>query len=123
MPNRYEMPRGDALGVIYIYRERDHFGSARGIYIQGNGKRIGGVNSGTYFVFEAVPGQAVIKAENTMDPKDSVVRTISVVAGAKYYIRASLKSGLWDAQPSIEIVNPAEGEQAVLGLSYETLPL
>lgn len=117
----YSSPVSEDHGEIYVYREKELFGAARGIFVLHNGQRVGGVNSGTYFVIEAPAGRAEIAAENTQNPKDSVVRTINVAPKTKYYLRASLKAGFWDAQPFIEIMNAAEGEQAVLGLSYERL--
>ena len=38
------------LGLVYIYREDEWIGSGRGMYITANGKRVGGLNTGTYVV-------------------------------------------------------------------------
>ena len=50
--------------IIFIYRDREYFGCARGIFVTANGKRIGGLNNGTYFVYESDPGEVVILVEN-----------------------------------------------------------
>lgn len=117
----YKTVRTPGKGLIYIYRERDFAGSARGIYVLANEKRIGGLNNGTYFVYEADPGDVVIAAENASDPEATIKRRITVAANGKYYLRGSFKMGFWDVQPHIEIVNDLEGEQAVKSLHYQTL--
>ena len=118
-PQQY-VPSGDPnKGFIYVYREREGFGCLRGIYVTANGKRVGGVNSGTYFVYEADPGDTVISVENWLAQNPS--RKIKVEAGKKYYLRGSLKFGIVDTEPHIEIVNDAEGEAAIQSLTYATM--
>lgn len=117
----YEIHPEDNNGHIFIYRESEHALGARGIYITANGQRVGGVNNGTYFVYDTMPGEAEITAENLLDRNSSVKRKIMVERGNKYYIRASFKTGFWDAKPYIEIVYDKEGEQAIKSLSYEVL--
>ena len=106
-------------GLIYIYREKEDFGCLRGIYVTADGKRIGGLNSGSYFVYEADPGDVAISVENWLS--DNPTRKIHVEAGKKYYLKGSLKLGILDASPHIEIVNDAEGEASIGSLTYATL--
>ena len=117
----YQPNMNSGKGFVYIYRERNFRGSARGIFILANGKRIGGLNNGTYFVYEAEPGDVVIAAENTLDINDSIKRKLSIKPHEFYFIRGSFKEGAWDAMPYIEIVTNVEGEQAVQQLSYQAL--
>lgn len=118
-PQHY-IPSGDPnKGLIYVYREGEYFGCLRGIYVTANGKRIGGLNSGTYFVYEADPGEVVISVENWMGKDPS--RKINVEAGKKYYLKGCLKMGFWDTDPYIERVHDAEGEGAIQSLTYATL--
>lgn len=114
-------PTDATKGAIYVYRESEFVLSGRGIYILGNGVRIGGVNNGTYFVHEAAPGEFTVSAENLLDSGATVNRAITVVPGGRYYLRASFKSGFVDVRPYIEIVPESEGEQAVKQLSHETM--
>lgn len=107
-------------GHIYIYREAEHGGSFRGIYILADGKRIGGVNTGTYFVYPSKPGPVEIAAENTLDSDDMIKRVITVEQGKSYYLRANMRMGFWDGKPYVEIVNELEGSQAVAHLKYKT---
>jgi len=56
--NNHYIPTSDPdKGLLYIYRESEYMGCLRGLYINANGKRIGGLNSGTYFVYESGPGE------------------------------------------------------------------
>lgn len=115
------IPSGDeGKALIYVYWEFGYIGGARGIYVCINGERVGGLNRGTYFVYEADPGEIVISAENWLG-EDST-NLITVEAGEVHYIRGRLV--IWgdvDAIPKIEVVNNDEGEAAVLKLKYETL--
>ena len=117
----YNEPFDSSKGYVFIYRERDFIGSARGIYISVNSQRIGGLNNGTYFVYASEPGEVMVCAENLLNEEESCKRQISVESGRRYYIRGSLKSGFWDAVPHIEIVNELEGQQAVKPLTYATM--
>lgn len=118
-PQRY-IPSGDPnKGYIYVYREGGWFGCLRGIFVTANGKRIGGLNSGTYFVYEADPGEIVISVENWLGEDPS--RKINVEAGKRYYLKGSIEFGLVDASPYIERVHETEGESAIKSLTYATL--
>ena len=114
------IPSGDPnKGYIYVYRESNLLGCVRGIYVTANGKRIGGLNNGTYFVYEADPGDVFISVENWLG--DNPSRKILVEAGKKYYLKGSLTFGSMDATPYIERVNNEDGEKAIELLTYATL--
>ncbi len=63
-PGHYVPTNNPNKGLIYIYRESEFAGGLRGIYINVNGKRVGALNSGTYFVHEADPGEVVVSIED-----------------------------------------------------------
>jgi len=114
------IPSGDSdKGYIYVYRESSIFGCIRGIYVIANGKRIGGLNNGTYFVYEADPGEIFISVENWLG--DNPSRKIYVETGKKYFLKGSLKFGSMDTTPYIERVNNEAGEKAIETLTYVTL--
>ncbi len=110
---------GPNKGCIYVYRENSLLGCVRGIYVTANGKRIGGLNNGTYFACEATPGDVYISVENWLG--DNPSRKIHVEAGKKYYLKGSLRFGSLDATPCIERVNNEDGEKAIESLTYATL--
>ena len=113
-------PSGDPnLGLIYFYRESEFTGSLRTVYIDVDGKRAGALNSGTYFVYETVPGEHVASVENWLGEDSS--RTIQIEAGKIYYIKGGIKMGFWDAVPFINFVAKEEGEGAIKDLNYATM--
>lgn len=105
---------------VYFMRDQAFVASLRGIFVTDNGKRIGGLNSGTYFLYQATPGTHVFSVEDWLAGQDPS-RKMTVAAGRKYYLKGSLQMGFWDAQPRIEIVAPEEGEAAISELTYATL--
>ena len=107
------------MGYVYIYRDAEFLASARGIYIAANGKRVGALNSGTYFIYEAKPGNLVLAAENSLEKP--VTRTMTISPGKKYFIQGSFKSGFWDVIPNLTIMNNNEGEAAIQSLKYSVL--
>ena len=106
-------------GLVYIYREKWLFGTVRGVYVQANGKRIGAVNSGTYFVYLADPGKNVFSVENQMGEERS--RSLNVEAGKTYYLRINLTTSLLDVEPYIAVIHDAEGAGAIESLTYAIL--
>ncbi len=106
-------------GLVYFYRDSKFVGWARGIYVTADGERVGALNSGTYFVYEAAPGKHAFSVENWMH--DNPTRTIDVAAGKKYYMEGTLEMGFWDAMPRLKIVHEQEGEAAIQSLKYSTL--
>lgn len=115
----YSAVKNPDKGLIFVYRESATFGLLRGMYIQANGKRIGALNSGTFFVHEADRGPVRISVEDWIQGDRS--RTIEVEPGKEYYIRGYLSMGFPDAEPRIEIVHDLEGKEAIKGLKYSTL--
>ena len=117
--SHYVPTNNSDIGLIYIYRESEFTGSLRGVYIDANGKRIGALNSGTYFVYETTPGETVVSVENWLG-KD-ISRTLQVEAGKSYYVKGGVKMGLWDAVPYINLIVAEEGAGAVQNLVYATM--
>lgn len=114
------VPSGDPnKSCIYMYREGNYVGCLRGIFVTANGKRIGGLNSGSYFVYETEPGEIRISVENWLGKNPAV--NVNVEAGKKYYLRGSLRMDILDCAPYIERVYEEEGEEAVRSLTYATL--
>ena len=105
--------------LVYIYRESGFAGSARGMYVTMDGTRIGGLNTGTYFVYEASPGPHMFAVEDRLGKNPG--RALTIEPGRRYYLRADLKMGFWDAQPQLMIRHDAEGQAAIAELQYATL--
>ncbi|MGA1840411.1 MAG: DUF2846 domain-containing protein [bacterium] len=103
-------------GIVYFYKEKKGLGS---IYIKANGKRIGALNNGTYFVYLAEPGQNIFSVEDNL--RESPSQTINIEPNRDYYFRGSIKRGFWDAVPYLERVGEILGRGTILGLTYATL--
>jgi hypothetical protein len=105
-------------GLILIYRKTSMFAESIGISIKANGKRLGALDSGTYFVYEADPGPVTVAAEGWFLGDRTC--TIDVEPGKQYYIQGTLALGFPLAVPSLAIVNDIEGKEAIKGLKYST---
>jgi hypothetical protein len=77
----YHETPDSSKGLVYIYREKEFLASGRGIYISINGQRVGGLNNGTYFVYESEPGDVIVSAENLLNKEESGKRQIAVESG------------------------------------------
>lgn len=104
---------------IFFYRDKAFVGTLRGLYVTIDGERVGGLNSGTYFVSEVSPGTHTFSVEDWLG--DDPSRNLTVKAGEKRYLRGSIQMGAWDAQPKLEIMNADEGRAAIEALTYATL--
>lgn len=104
---------------IFFYRDKAFVGSLRGLYVTIDGERVGGLNSGTYFVSEVSPGTHTFSVEDWLG--DDPSRKLTVKAGEKRYLKGSIQMGAWDAQPKLEIMNAEEGSAAIESLTYATL--
>ncbi len=118
--NSHYVPKDpNKKGMLFFYWESGLFGYLRGIYIDANGKRIGGLNRGTYFCYEANPGEITIAAENWL--QDDQTHIVIVEAGQKVYFRAGLDFTIVDAVPYIMRVDSVVGKAAIKKLQYATL--
>ena len=117
--NHYVRPDNLDKALIYVYREGELTGSLRGIYSDINGKRVGALNSGTYFVHEVNPGETIVSLEDRLSKAPK--RTFNAEAGKTYYVKGGVKMGLWDAQPYINLVMAEEGQGAIQQLTYATM--
>lgn len=117
----YQPSENSEKGNIYFYMELSTSEAAGGIYLIVDGNRVGGVNRGTYFVYEATPGRHWIAAENYIDGVERTKRTINVAAGKDYFIRTTINAGHPDPWGDIQHVGADEGNKAIKSLKYATI--
>ena len=117
--NHYSSDLNPNKGEVYTYREKEFQACMRGLYIKANGKRVGALNNGTYFVYLADPGKNTFSIENNLG--DEPTRIFDIEAGKKYYLCGKIKMGFWDADPYLTIVNENEGKNAIMSLVYATV--
>ena len=113
----YPKPREDK-GLIYFYRPSSYFGAMLGFRIYDNGKRIGSLQSGSYFFYWAEPGEHLFSTET----ESRTTRLINVEGGKVYYVMCKVEMGIFVAAPSFTIVSAGEGESGVRQCRYGILP-
>ena len=106
-------PTADAATLVFFWQP-GLWAVARGIYIQVDGERVGGLNRGTYFVHQVRPGRIALSAEDWL--RDEQTLDIDAEAGRIYYVRASIDWGVLDVVPRLELIDEARGKAKVAEL-------
>ena len=101
------------LATVYLYRTHDSSGGAVGVDIKDNGIDIGTLQDGTYFIYHANPGQHVFVA--TTDTTST--QNLNLMAGATYYVKASVVSSQHLFHPSLSVVFDLQGQAAIQNLN------
>jgi len=98
--------------LVIFYRESKLVGSAVGFDVRDNGVKIGGLPNGSFFAYQATPGEHTFSAA-TENTDESV---LTVEPAKTYYIRGSIEMGVWVGRPNLMIMNADEGKSASRGL-------
>ena len=69
-----------------------------------DGKEIGDLNNGTYFIVKVAPGEHKMHAD---EPKDEFAFTVE--AGKTYYFKTEIRMGLWKGHGKIGPIEAAFG--------------
>ena len=116
----------DGKGLVFIYEEGERFlpDLITAAHVTANGKRVGIISNGSYFVYAANPGVVVFDCEREVsssidDYKGS--RSLRVEAGKRYYLRFTLMPRTIYVDGRFEIVPEEEGKQAIKNLTYVTM--
>jgi hypothetical protein len=96
-------------GLVIFYRERHFTGGGMGHDIKDNGKKIGGLSNGSYFVYQAAPGAHHFTAATEVTEE----KVTAVVAGKTYYIRGEVQMGIMVGRPHLTAVTNEEGSAAI----------
>ena len=104
---------GPNVATVYLYRTHDSPGGAVGVDIKDNGIDIGTLQDGTYFIYHANPGQHVLVA--TTDTTST--QNLNLMAGATYYVKASVVSSQHLFHPSLGVVFDLQGHAAIQNLN------
>ena len=80
-------------------------------------KKIGALPNGTYFFYQAAPGEHTFTS--ALSAQDSI--TIVLDADKTYYVRANAKLSLMGSPAKMEVVPESIGARAIKGLTYVTL--
>jgi len=103
-------------GVIYFLRESAFVGGGGGYFIYENGKAIGLLASGTYFIHKSIPGSHIYTAGE--DARSAI--TLDVHAGQTYYIISWVSTpGILGAAPlNLKEIPRPVAEKALPNLKY-----
>ena len=107
-PSKPDRPEA-GKGLVIFYRERHFTGGGMGYDIKDNGKKIGGLSNGSYFVYQAAPGDHHFTAATEVTEE----KVISVVAGKTYYVRGEVQVGIVMGRPHLTEVTNDECSSAI----------
>lgn len=94
---------------LYIYRNTS-FGGAHKKDIFIDGERVAESAPMTYFYFEVEDGTRKLSTESEFSPNDLIV---DVEKGNNYFVRQSIKMGVFAAGADLELVSDEEGKKGV----------
>lgn len=110
-PSRRDRPQPGKALVIF-YREDHVWRSQTGYHVYDAFARIGGLPNGSYFTYQADPGQHFFKAATEVEE----MLVANLKPGRTYYVRGGIKAGVVISRPTLEMVPPGEGVPALGGL-------
>lgn len=96
-------------GLVIVYRERHFTGGGVSYKVYDNGRRIGGLPNGAYFVYQATPGMHKFTASTEVTDE----KPLMVEAGKTYYVRGEVQMGVLIGRPHLIIVDKQEAEGAI----------
>lgn len=91
--------------LVYFYRPAHFIGGSREIQISDRERPLGELGNGTYFVYQASPGDHLFNGNG--QPEDSV--HVWLVAGRTYYFRSTIKPGASASEYPVECMANLSG--------------
>ena len=86
--------------VIYFFRESAFIGGGISYFVVEDGKNIGMLKSGSYFIHKTTPGMHTYSAET----EAKTFLTLNTDAGKKYYVAGGISIGFWAGRPMLQEV-------------------
>lgn len=96
--------------VIYIARESEYFGKAILFQVVVDGKLLGGIARGTYYMAHIPPGEHSVTALSN-ENQDSL--KLKMEAGKVYYVKVNPRWGAVSARVSLQQLSDEEGRELV----------
>jgi hypothetical protein len=112
--NVYAEP-APGMGVVYFYQE--YIGGDVSFEVWDDRKKIGGTNPGTYFFYQATPGDHIFWSET--DAKRFF--SLKVEAGRKYFVYVSWDIGYMAVRPLFSLAPEWMGAESIKSMKYATL--
>lgn len=114
-PANIYLEPASGMGIVYFYQE--YIGGDVSFEIWDDRKKIGGVSPGTYFFYQALPGDHIFWSETDVKRFFS----LKVEAGRKYFVYISWDIGFMAARPLFSLAPEWMGAEAVRSMKYATL--
>lgn len=94
--------------LLYIYRPKNFNGSAIGydIYLD-DSLLCRAVNNSKYEIKVYQTGKHKLWAKT----EAKAIVPVNLVPGKKYYVKCTIQTGLWVGQPSMNLIDPMQGEE------------
>jgi hypothetical protein len=96
--------------VIYIARESQYFGQAILFQVAVDGKLLGGIARGTYYMAQVPPGEHSVTALSN-ESQDSL--KLKTEASKVYYVKVNARMGAVSARVSLQQLSNEEGMEIV----------
>ena len=106
----------EGKGAVVFLRESAFTGGGISYYIYEDGRKIGALKSGTWFIHQSDPGQHTYMAET--EAKDII--TLNVEDGKKYFVVGSVGMGVWAGRPQLKESTEAYALPLLKDLDYLT---
>lgn len=120
MPNSYSIhntpPNSFPEDVSKIYVFYPENAVAAPCYFKEDGKRVGVIKSGTYFIYIPQKGKHVYSLENDSHIEPKIV--IKTELGQTYYLQAGQETDFLIAHPQLEIVSKEVADSKLPFLKY-----
>jgi len=96
--------------VIYIARESQYFGKAILFQVAVDGKLLGGIARGTYYMVQVPPGE---HSMTTLSNENQDSLKLKTEAGKVYYVKVTARLGAVSARVSLQQLSDEEGRELV----------
>ncbi len=103
-------------GQVVFYRTGGFVGAAISCNVRENGKLIGGLGGGKYFVQEFEPGKHVFTTKS--EATDTL--NMEIESGETYYVRCTIGMGVVAGRPNLSPVQKADFDEKSAKLKLKT---
>ena len=112
----------DDQALLYLYREKSGYGSARNYYIFVNGKLVTTMRSGGYYPVFIDSGDVIIHTDlqfnmllklESLIPDGREALSFTAESGKTYYARYKLNMGAWRNNVTFDLVEDSVGKEEI----------
>jgi hypothetical protein len=108
-------PPAAGKGQVVFYRTGGFVGAAISCNVREDGKLVGGLSGGKYFVAEMQPGKHVFTTKS--EAKDTL--NMEIESDETYYVRCTIGAGVVAGRPNLSPVDKAAFDEKSGGLKFK----